>query len=242
LKINPNLNVELLKKQFSTNSRLHIPNFLEQGDASQLLEYIESFNEWNLSLNSGDKHFDINYITRKNVTHEFYKELEASVGRDALLGFQYLFENYPLYDAYYSGSCSEELAKLFRFINGKPFLDCIRNVTKYVELTFADAQLTKFSSGHFLTSHDDNVSGKNRRIAYVLNLTPIWDASWGGLLQFHSDDFHIEQAFVPCFNSLNIFSVPQNHSVSQIASYVKKSRYCITGWVREGVDPKLTNI
>lgn len=235
--INPAHNIDDLTKKFMTESRLHIPNFLEPNSAKSLGDIVCNFNEWNLSLNSGDTHYDINHVTRQNLNSEFYTSLYASVGRDALLGFQYIFENYPLYDAYYSGSCPKNLRDILEFINSDSFLSFIKKISKYDDITFADSQLTKFSAGQFLTSHNDDVSGKNRRIAYVLNLTPLWNPDWGGILQFHGNDKHIEHGFVPMFNSLNLFSVPQKHSVSQIASYVTTSRYAVTGWLREGVNP-----
>ena len=49
---------------------------------------------------------------------------------------------------------------------------------------------------------------------------------------FHDADGHVAEGYVPRFNALNLFTVPQTHSVSQIASFVTASRYAITGWVR----------
>jgi SM-20-related protein len=66
----------------------------------------------------------------------------------------------------------------------------------------------------------------------VLNLTPGWRAEWGGLLLFHDADGHVAEAYAPKFNTLNIFRVPQWHSVSQVASYVDQDRLAITGWIR----------
>lgn len=238
MKLNPNLNIKDLNQQFTLHNRLHIPNFLDNHEAHLLFKYIKSFKQWSLSLNSGSKHFDIDHITRQDMTAELYQKLEGTVGEDALLGFQYFFENYPIYDVYHRGGCSSQLASFFEFINSHVFLNCIRSITDIETIKFADAQLTKYSKGHFLTSHDDDVIGKNRRIAYVLSLTPEWCAHWGGLLQFHGSGGNIQEAYSPTFNSLNIFSVPKLHSVSQIASYVKASRYSITGWLREGHDPK----
>ncbi len=110
-------------------------------------------------------------------------------------------------------------------------------LTGFTDIKFADAQLTKFSKGDFLTVHDDDVAGKNRRAAYVLNLTPQWRTDWGGMLQFHDQRGHISGAYTPCFNALNVFSVPQPHSVSQISTFAPCSRYSITGWLRAGKDP-----
>ena len=49
---------------------------------------------------------------------------------------------------------------------------------------------------------------------------------------FHAADGHVAEAYTPGFNSLNIFRVPQAHSVSQVASFVTAERLSITGWLR----------
>ena len=92
-----------------------------------------------------------------------------------------------------------------------------------------DAQATLYRPGDFLTVHDDSIGGHKRLAAYVLNLTPIWRADWGGVLQFLGANGHVEEGYVPCFNALNVFRVPTQHSVSQVALY-GSLRYSITGW------------
>ena len=101
-------------------------------------------------------------------------------------------------------------------------------MTGAADIAFADAQATAYAPGDFLTAHDDNVAGKARRAAYVLGLTPGWRTDWGGLLLFHRDS----TAWVPRFNTLNLFGVPQPHSVSQVASFAGNRRYAVTGWLR----------
>ena len=238
LRINKNLQTSVLAQKFKSQNRIHIANFFQQQDAYKLSDYVKAISEWNLSLNSAEKHFDVTHEHRKSVQPDFYQQLTASVGRDAIEGFQYFFENYAVYDAYYNNKCPEPLARMFEFLNSEPFIACMREITGLNNIQFADAQLTKYAKGHFLTEHDDNVAGKNRLVAYVLNLSPVWRAEWGGLLMFHDHNNHIEQAFTPAFNSLNLFAVPQRHSVSQVASYVTASRYSVTGWLRAGSDPR----
>ena len=237
LNINSALPISDLTQQFKNNFRIQIPNFFQHQGALALGNYASAFANWNISLNSGEKHFDVFHENRQGMQPQFYQQLEASVGRDAVSGFQYFFENYPIYDSYHNGVCPKPLTETFTFLNSEIFLSCIRNITGLSDIQFADAQLTKFSKGHFLTEHDDNIQGKQRLIAYVINLTPVWRVEWGGLLMFHDKNTQIKQVFTPIFNSLNLFSVPQRHSVSQVASFVTASRFSITGWLRSGADP-----
>ena len=51
--------------------------------------------------------------------------------------------------------------------------------------------------------------------------------------QIHDIDGHVSEGYAPTFNALNIFRVPQLHSVTQVASYVAAERLSITGWIRE---------
>ncbi|MFD1789097.1 2OG-Fe(II) oxygenase family protein, partial [Sphingomonas floccifaciens] len=62
-------------------------------------------------------------------------------------------------------------------------------------------------------------------------LTPQWRPEWGGLLLFH-DDREVAHGFVPGFNTLNLFRVPQRHSVSEVTRAAPHRRYSITGWLR----------
>ena len=50
---------------------------------------------------------------------------------------------------------------------------------------------------------------------------------------FHDADGHVSEAYAPTFNALNIFRVPQLHSVTQVASFAGGPRLSVTGWIRE---------
>ena len=124
-------------------------------------------------------------------------------------------------------------ADLYDMLNGPAFLGFVRTLSGDPRAAYVDAQATRYRAGDFLTAHDDDVVGKSRLYAYVLNLTPQWRTDWGGLLAFHDADGHLAEAYVPTFNALNIFRVPQLHSVTQVASFAAGSRMSITGWIRE---------
>jgi Rps23 Pro-64 3,4-dihydroxylase Tpa1-like proline 4-hydroxylase len=163
----------------------------------------------------------------------------AHVHQPAKLGqFQYLYDNIPVYDAWHRRRGQRALLdEFFEFINGEAFLSLAGAITGAEDIGFADAQATRYRPGHFLTMHDDRVETKDRRAAYVVNLTRLWGPDWGGLTLFMDADGHIEEAFTPRFNALNIFRVPQPHSVSLVAPFAGQNRYAITGWCRAGKDP-----
>lgn len=104
---------------------------------------------------------------------------------EARQGFQYLYERYPLYDHARMGVLKDAvLSEAAALVRSPEFLALGRKLTGNPAITFADAQLTRYRRGHFLTLHDDTASRMNRVAAYVINLTPVWAADFGGQLQF----------------------------------------------------------
>ncbi|HEY0053572.1 MAG TPA: 2OG-Fe(II) oxygenase family protein, partial [Caulobacteraceae bacterium] len=97
---------------------------------------------------------------------------------------------------------------------------------------YCDVMATRYLPGHFLTAHDDHADGQDRLFAYVLNLTGRWRADWGGMLLFLDEEDHVAEGYMPAFNSLNIFRVPQRHAVALVAPYADGPRLAITGWIR----------
>ncbi|QIQ86316.1 2OG-Fe(II) oxygenase family protein [Erythrobacter sp.] len=136
-----------------------------------------------------------------------------------------------------TGARGSVLDDFARFLSDEPALDFVRTVIGAGAASYADAQATAYGPGHFLTAHDDDVAGKNRKAAYVMNLSCDWTADWGGLLVFHAPGEARAEALVPSFNALNLFAVPQLHSVSMVAPWVPRRRYSITGWLRGGRKP-----
>lgn len=218
--------------------RVHIPGFVRESDAQRLLSSLLKLERWNIVTMSRGRHLDLDAKGVAAFKGDDHKKFEEAVHAQATRGFQYLFENYPIYDAYFAGTiCDPELAGFFEFLNSDPVLDFIRDVTGVREIGFADAQATRYRAGHFLTAHNDGVEGKNRAAAYVLNLTRDWRADWGGILNFPDADGNIEKGFTPAFNALNLFAVPQDHHVSVVAPYAGAARISVTGWFRTGTDP-----
>ena len=144
-----------------------------------------------------------------------------------------MFDSFRVSDLIESGTVVEgALGRLFSTLNSEAFLALMRELTGDPRIAYLDAQATRYRPGHFLTSHDDDVAGKNRLFAYVINLTPNWCVDWGGLLMFVDEDGHVAEAYTPRWNALNIMRVPQSHAVSVVAPFAAGARYSVTGWMR----------
>lgn len=231
--LNPELDVELLADRFRTQGRIHIPRFLAEEGAERLHQALRQREDWCLIINQDEKSFDLDRRSQAELTAEQRDALDAAVYAGARYGFQFRFESIRVPDGEAERAAMDDpLARFASFLSSPEVVGLLRRITGKPEIEFADAQATAYSPGHFLTAHDDEIAGKKRHAAYVFNLTPVWRVDWGGLLLFHGADGHVDQAFTPSFNALNIFAVPQPHSVSMVAPFAANRRYSITGWLR----------
>ncbi len=220
---------------YARAGRVHIAPILAQGCAERLLAELIHEIPWQLHLNDEARPINLQGDGFDRLDEADRRRFLESVYANAARRFQYLFNSFPVSDAYIRGEhASRYVMRAYEFLNSAEFLDFIRDITAARDITFADAQATLYRPGHFLTCHDDDVRGKNRRVAYVLNLTPQWQSDWGGILQFVDRDGHISEGYTPVFNALNLFRVPQAHAVSYVAPFALGGRYSITGWLRSG--------
>lgn len=159
--------------------------------------------------------------------------LLGAIHAQASTGFEYLYDSFRLSDVAEGGGLTAgALADLYAWLNSSSALGAFRAMTGDERIRYADAQLTRYRPGHFLTEHDDRHPDKHRLYAYVINLTPAWRVDWGGLLVFLADDGHVAEAYAPRWNAINLFKVPQPHSVSVVAPFARGARHSITGWLR----------
>lgn len=232
LQLNPRLDRRVIGEIFRRTGRVHIPDVLTTESASAVLVCLSAQTPWKLSLNVGRRHVDIAHDQLMLMPPDKRELMTRAMVDQSRRGFQYVFENYPLYDLYQAGQRGNTLFDLHELLNSAMFLQFVREVTGLATIAFADSQATKYLPGHFLTEHDDEVAGKHRLAAYVLGFTPEWRADWGGVLQFIDRDGHIAEGYVPKFNVLNLFRVPQKHSVSYVTPAATEPRYSVTGWLR----------
>jgi Rps23 Pro-64 3,4-dihydroxylase Tpa1-like proline 4-hydroxylase len=237
-RINPDLDPEALAAEYQAAGRIHIPDFLERTCAERLLAFLQGSEAWKLVFNHQDKLFELDRSTQAGLTALQREQFDLGVYAAARTGFQFRYETLRAPDEDSERSADPNLLNRFaRFLSSEPALSFLRTVTGAGDVTFADAQATAYGPGHFLTTHDDDVTGKNRRAAYVFNLSKAWRAEWGGLLTFHEAGSGRAEAYVPSFNALNLLAVPQPHCVGLVAPFAGGRRYSVTGWLRAGPKP-----
>ena len=231
--LHPEIDVEGLSRRYAEAGRVSIEPFLAPGGAERLYDLLRSRADWRQVVNSGDKLFELDRAARQAMDADQREALNQAVYAGARRAFQFRYETVRVPDGARERRASDD--PLFRFadwLSAGPARDLLRAITGDRRISFADAQATAYSPGDFLTGHDDAVEGKDRSAAYVLGLSPEWRIEWGGLFLMHEPDGVGAQALVPRFNRLNLFRVPQMHSVSEVTRATPYRRYSITGWLR----------
>ncbi len=229
--INPWTDAAKLKAQFEQTGRMQIRNFLKKEIAEGLRRDLQGL-EWRLVLNENGKHLDIHPVQLEQMGLENLKLIKKAAQARAATQFQYLYENYPIFDLIEAEKdVPLSIANIFAELNSESFRKRLSDLTG-LPIDFCDLQATRFRAGHFLTTHDDGVPGKNRQMAFVVNLSQRWRAGWGGCLEFTNTHGDIIDSFLPLFNSLSIFKVPQPHEVTRVRPAAKSSRISLTGWFR----------
>jgi SM-20-related protein len=218
---------------FARDGHVRLCDIFSADTASAIHRHLDCEVEWWRAVNNGDKIWDIGPESIAAMADGKDGELMAAVHKGARDGFQFLFDTIRVPDEAAERHARDLLLdRLVSALNHPASIATFRSIIGNSSVRMVDGQATRYLPGHFLTSHDDDVVGKGRTAAYVLNLTPQWRTEWGGLLQFHDAQGDITRALKPCFNTLHLFKVPQVHSVSLVAPFAGAPRYAITGWLR----------
>jgi SM-20-related protein len=215
---------------FARHGWAQLDGFLDDASARRLESHLRAREDWRQHLNQGEKLFELDRQTRAGMTDERRAALDRAVYANAREGFQFRFEGLRVPDPPAAAEAGP-LGDFARLLNDAATLAMLRGIAAAPAIAFGDAQATLYSAGDFLTSHNDNVAGKNRHAAYVYSLNPGWRKDWGGLLLLDHPDGSAH-ALVPAMNRLTLFRVPREHSVSVVTSAAPRPRLSITGWLR----------
>lgn len=234
--LNPNLDLHAIEQEYAANGRVRINDLLGEEAVDELYHYLNDRTDWWHMMNTDGGLVELSRSQRARMSKKRLAALDAEVHVIAQLGFQYRYEGLRVPDSSNGpGGATGLLADFARLMSSAPMLQMLRTVTGATELAFTDGHATAYGPGDFLTGHDDDVPGKDRLAAYVFGLTPQWRPEWGGLLLFHGPRDATAFALAPRFNTLDLFAVPQRHSVSMVTPAARYRRYAVTGWLRKAV-------
>jgi Rps23 Pro-64 3,4-dihydroxylase Tpa1-like proline 4-hydroxylase len=210
-----------------------VPGILPVDCALALAQCLERDVEWNLTLWSGNRYFDVPSVSLAASEPAVVAEIRRRVHEQACDEYQLFYETQRLTEAGepYEGP-NVLLREFVQFMNSCEFLTFAREIFAEPRIAIADVQATRYRGGHFVHTHDDQEDNKKRYAAYILNLTPDWRPDWGGYLKFVDGGGHIDGGMMPAFNAINFFRVPFPHFVSMVSDRAPRSRHSITGWFR----------
>lgn len=229
------LDRDALAATFARERRVQIANVLTPASADNLHDVLSRDVDWGLGWQGDGVPGQIRGAALRALAPAARARLgETAMAAAAAGKFAFLYGRYPMIEAYLEGwDPGHPLDLLLEHINSEPMLDLVRRVSGIASLIKADAQATLYAPGHFLTGHSDEVDGEARQVAYVLSLARNWRPEWGGQLQFTDPDGELIAGYTPRFNALNLFAVPQQHHVTQVASFAPVGRFAVTGWFRD---------
>lgn len=236
-RLSASLDLARIHEQFVEQGFAQVADVLSAENAKRVFESLSEQTAWNLVFNDRGKHIDLDGSRISTLAKENLDRLQQAIYAQARNGFQYCYNNYSIYDSYAAGRDRGHLLhRFYEWMNTPEFLDFARATTGYDDISFVDAQATRYLPGHFLTMHDDATLG--RRAAYIFNFTENWRADWGGYLQLLDESGNVRRGLLPKFNVLNIMAVPQAHNVSLVAPFAGAMRLSVSGWFRYGKKPE----
>ena len=237
IELNPGLDRTALASAYAPKRRMQIRNFLAEASAAEVHNALEAV-PWGMAYNDGPQVVQMSGEQLRQLSNGEAAQMMAGIRQRARAQYQFIYSFFPILTAYFSpGIPRLPIFDFYEFINSEPTLQFIREVTGLPNIAWADGQATWFKPGHFLKAHTDEERSEGRLAAYVMNLSPVWERDWGGFLQFFDAQDNVEAAFKPSFNTLNIFTIPQHHSVSMVSTYVTEKRLAVTGWFRSDDPP-----
>lgn len=228
--ISNDIDIDHWRRQLAQRSRVQIPDFLQPEAAEALADELSTRTPWQLAERSSGE--------SRTTPRGAYPD-DASF--DALLrqgyaragdSYQFAYDSYLLVRAAKEGWDPELLAHhVLRFLNTPMFVEFARHLGSDPLITHASAQCTRYRPGQYLMPHQDQDVQEGRRFAFVINLSREWKPDWGGQLQFIDDaSGAVAETFLPRWNSLSLFRVPQTHQVTLVSPWAARPRHAITGW------------
>lgn len=234
IKLNEALDGAALAQQFKPTRRIQVFNFLTPESARHVSGLLENTREWKFAYNEGDQAREVSADEIAALTQQQQTQLWQRVLNRASTGFQYLYRHYAIAEYIDQGfNPGHPLHSLKDFVDSEVFLSLLKTITGFDVDCYSDVYATCYGRGHFLLDHNDKAEAAAGRLAaWVLNMTPEWRADWGGHLLFYDDKGNVQQGFIPSYNTLNMFAVPQSHGVAYVPPFAGAERLSVMGWLR----------
>ncbi len=230
--------IEELRSTYEQQGYVEIKNFFDNEFAEKLLKSFLQEQNWNIATLVQGRPFIVSVDElMKQEPEKVHSFINEAVLYAAQHPFQYFYEHIRLQgdnDQHGGEQVKSRYAELIKLIDSDKMLEIIKSITGEVNAKeVIEAQLTKYTANYFLKSHTDSDPNNPyvRHAALVFGFSKDWIADWGGVLNLKKANTNEYAALLPGFNCLQIFKVPTEHFVSQVANYCPKPRIAISGWI-----------
>lgn len=232
LEINPKHDVASLSKSLQEKGRLQVPDFFTRETAEYLHKLLVENKHWYMAYNDGNNFYESSMEQLRALSPANQQKFMNGIYHRARTQFQYVFYQYYITQAIeLNEQPGDPMHQMHEFMNSGEVLDFMRKLTGETAIRKADSYASMYLPGHFLTSHDDRHDKHDRVAAYVFSMNKVWEKDWGGHLAFFDDNGNINDAFIPSFNTLNMFLIPQWHSVQLVTPFAAANRTSYLGWL-----------
>lgn len=250
--INPKLDPEKMYEDFRKTGRLRIRNFLDGRSANEIYQHLTHDVQWRTFLVANENLMGTSPGEPLATRPEDETEILDMAYEGARSNFACVFDADRLYSEDLADAISSEgspaagdhmepasspiLGPFESFLASTRVVEFLRRVSGITAVDGLNVQshAIRFRRGHFMTFHagtwSADTTGK-RRAAFYLNLTPEWRPEWGGMLEFRTAEADNVEAFMPSFNTLDLFAFPQGHWISPVAPFAGGPVLAITGRV-----------
>lgn len=218
------------RRTLAQHGRVQILDFLRGQEAFALYRCLAEQLSWQLVAGGGER----SWTSERGAYPEGANYQKIAMRAHALAehGHQYLHDCYPPDEATVGSEDGSALAvdAVPEYFNSSEFLALARALTGDQRLARVSAQAIRLRAGQFLLPEEPTAVDDRRRYFYSLHLTPVWRAEWGGLLQSFDEQGEVSETFLPRWNALSLFRLPQRHQVSLVAPWAQRPQYAIGGW------------
>jgi Rps23 Pro-64 3,4-dihydroxylase Tpa1-like proline 4-hydroxylase len=231
--LNPALDPAGAAEHFARQGRVQVRDVLDAESADRLSECLLRKVPWSFTYYDDQGAAVIEHANLSKLSPQDMQSLQRRVFNHATGGFGYAYGLYHMdASARPTTDACAPIHEFFEFLQSPQMMDLVRTVIGDQTPVMVDAQATQFGPGNFLSYHNDLMPKANRRCAYVFNITRNWRPDWGGYLQFFDERGNGSDAFMPNFNALNLFRVPQPHAVTYVPPFARGVRQAVSGWYR----------
>ena len=234
--INPNLDVETIRDEYTNKRVVVIKNFLKEDAANRIHHY---FTEemprdwWRVSTHpkvSGEEGFDSVMFSpdyEEEIKNNYNRATQAFGNGE----FSYCFHR-TVDDHEKTCTCFE--CELRSWLYSNEAISFINSVIDSKVTTTDEVFAAVYLPSDFLSPHVDSPNGTT---GFVYQLTKDWLPQYGGNLHFmNHDTMEVERVETPTFNTLTLFDLPKGvgkwHYVSHVNPGVEELRLTYTGWFK----------